>query len=154
MIFKRIGIDFHGVINYNPLFFRHFNKVVALNGLEIHIVSGGPREYISQYLQENRILYHHLWCILDKYVPLGVVTYFDNGKFHMDDELWNTAKGKYCAENDIAIMIDDSKIYGQSFVTPYCLYDNKKQLGYINNRAIDFNQSPQQVFTSLCEALT
>ena len=46
----KIGVDFHGVINTKPDFFREFCREALKFGLEVYIISGGPRETILAYL--------------------------------------------------------------------------------------------------------
>ena len=153
MISKRIGIDFHGVISHNCDFFRRFADFVLTQGYEIYIISGGPYKYIKDYLHQKKIPYNELWCILDYYISLGIVTFHEDGSFYMDYKLWNTAKGKYCASNNIAVMIDDSIVYGQHFTTPYCWYDKTVDKGYLKDKVIDFNHNPVHSFNLLCKSL-
>ncbi len=122
----RIGIDFHGVINAHPDFFREFIDSALSENIEIYIISGGPYDTICDYLKTHNIAYSKLWCIYDYYATKGEVSYYPDGSFHVDDNLWNDAKAEYCRKNNICVHIDDSSIYGRNFATPYCLFDEKR----------------------------
>ncbi|HBO50024.1 MAG TPA: hypothetical protein DD619_04485, partial [Alphaproteobacteria bacterium] len=115
---SKIGVDFHGVINTRPDFFREFCREALKIGMEVYIISGGPRETILAYLNQYRISYTKLWCIYDYYEQRHQVEFYDDGSFHVADELWNKAKAEYCKEQNICVHIDDSAIYGREFATP------------------------------------
>lgn len=150
MVCKKIGIDFHGVVNTNPVFFRELIDLVQKQGIEVHIISGGPRETISRYLEEHHIDCSCLWCIYDHYEKSNKVKFFADGSFHIEDELWNKAKAQYCLQEGIGLHIDDSTIYGRCFETPYCLYDEKHQTCIINGKTIDFS-SPQKALAGIMD---
>lgn len=132
----KIGIDFHGVINTRPLFFRLFCQTALNKNMDVYIISGGPYETINTYLKQYKIPYTKLWCIYDYYEKKGQITYFADGSFRVADELWNKAKAEYCRRENICVHIDDSTIYGQTFATPYCLYDDKENICEINGHKI------------------
>lgn len=132
----KIGVDFHGVINTKPDFFREFCREALKIGMEVYIISGGPRETILAYLNQYQIPYTKLWCIFDYYEQRHQVEFYDDGSFRIDDELWNKAKAEYCKEQNICIHIDDSAIYGREFVTPYCRYDEKANSCVLNGQQI------------------
>ena len=119
----KIGLDFHGVINTNPSYFKDFTEYAVAQGHQIYIVTGGPASAISSFLKAWGIKYTEMYTILDHYSALGKVTFFPDGHFKMDENLWDAAKAKYCRKHNISIMIDDSIVYGRSFTTPYCRYD-------------------------------
>ena len=145
----KIGIDFHGVINSNPSFFKMFIDEAISRQIEIHIISGGPKDTIEKYLRKYNIKYTKLWCIYDYYQHNNQVEFFADGSFHIDDKLWNEAKSKYCEQENICIHIDDSKIYERSFQTPYCLYDEHNKICIINEQTIDFNKSPEKALEKI-----
>ena len=97
----KIGVDFHGVINTKPDFFREFCRAALKIGLEVYIISGGPRETILAYLNQYQIPYTKLWCIFDYYEQRHQVEFYDDGSFRIDDELWNKAKAEYCKEHQL-----------------------------------------------------
>jgi hypothetical protein len=47
-----IGIDLHGVIDYEVSAFKWMFKIMVMQGKEIHIVSGPPLEEIKAELEE------------------------------------------------------------------------------------------------------
>lgn len=125
MATEKIGLDFHGVVNEDPEFFRRLADVAMAAGIEVHIISGGPRETVKKYLLEHQIPYSRLWCIFDFYNQKNKVTFAADGSFHVDDDLWNKAKAEYCDKEGILFHIDDSPIYGRYFKLPYYRYDAK-----------------------------
>lgn len=144
----KIGVDFHGVINTKPDFFREFCRAALKIGLEVYIISGGPRETILAYLNQYQIPYTKLWCIFDYYEQRHQVEFYDDGSFRIDDELWNKAKAEYCKEHNICIHIDDSAIYGREFVTPYCRYDEKANSCVLNGQQI-YLANPAQALSQI-----
>lgn len=144
----KIGVDFHGVINTKPDFFREFCREALKIGLEVYIISGGPRETILAYLNQYQIPYTKLWCIFDYYEQRHQVEFYDDGSFRIDDELWNKAKAEYCKEHNICIHIDDSAIYGREFVTPYCRYDEKANSCVLNGQQI-YLANPAQALSQI-----
>lgn len=143
MISKKIGVDFHGVINTNTHFFREFNGLAMASGYEIHIVSGGPKEVIEKFLALHKIQYTALWCIFDYFDAKNEVEFLPDGSFHVDDIAWDSAKGEYCRRNKISVHIDDSPVYGEYFTTPYCLYDERSKQGVLNGITINFSSSAE-----------
>lgn len=124
---KKVSIDFHGVITENPEFFGKLARLWRQKGIEIHVVSGGPREYIEKYLQTHEFPYDVLWCIFDYFNVREKIKVAADGSFHVDDLLWDAAKGQYCARQKIGLHIDDSKVYGKYFTTPYVRFDSREQ---------------------------
>jgi len=137
----KIGVDFHGVINTDPSFFQQLICEFLSRGHEVHIISGGPEEYIKNYLSEHKIAYSQIWCIYNYYDNKGKITVYDDGSFYMDDELWNKAKADYCRRNNICLHIDDSAVYGKYFTTPYCLYQSQTKSGILFNQRTAFSGS-------------
>ncbi len=147
----KIGLDFHGVITDNPEYFKAFCNEAAKRGHEIYIVSGGPNEAIVRFLKDEGIKYHRVFAILDFYNTQGKVIFFEDVGFRMDDELWDAAKGKYCAENHIDIHIDDSKIYKKYFTTPYCQFKRDLRKCVVGRTIIDFSKSPEVALDAIEE---
>ncbi len=119
----KIGLDFHGVINTRPSYFKDFTEYAEAAGHQIYVITGGPAKAIESFLKAWGIKYTGLFTILDYYAAEGKVTYFPDGHFKIPDELWDTAKAKYCRQHKIDIQIDDSEVYGRAFVTPFCRYN-------------------------------
>lgn len=153
MICKKIGVDFHGVINCNPQFFKVFCAHAAEQGFEIHIISGGPRETIENFLAHYQIKYNLIWCIFDHFNEQDKVLFLPDGSFHVEDELWDSAKAEYCRQNNICVMIDDSLVYGKYFTTPYCLYDENSKTGNLNGKIMDFSVSAENCLQRIMTVL-
>ena len=122
----KVGIDFHGVITAIPDFFRKFNQTLLEQGHLVYILSGGSRQDVREFLQEHEIPYSVIWSIKDYFAAKNKIKYFPNGSFKVEDSLWDNAKAKYCQRKKIDFHIDDSKVYGREFKTPYCHYDAQK----------------------------
>ena len=154
---KKISFDFHGVINTAPDFFAALLKDLRRRQLQIYVVSGGPREYIEQYLAKYEIPYDVLWCVFDYFNAREKVEVADDGSFHIDDALWNAAKGTYCASENIGLHIDDSKIYGKYFTTPYMRFDAKEQHFEIAGAMLEIKSGTDtvaKILHTLCNALS
>ncbi len=119
----KIGLDFHGVITVDPAYFKAFTDVASARGHQVYVITGGPEKDVQDFLKSWKICCYKLFTILDYYAERGMVTYYPDGTFKVDDDLWNTAKAKFCRRYQIDIHIDNSLIYGKYFTTPYCLYD-------------------------------
>lgn len=141
----KIGLDFHGVINTAPDYFKDFAACALSRGHEIHVLTGGPYEKVKQYLHEHGIGYTRIYAILDDYERKGEVEFFENGEFKVDDILWDIAKAKYCVDNHIDFHIDDTKKYAKWFVTPFCYFDEIHQSCQAGPKVhIDFSSSPEK----------
>lgn len=150
----KIGLDFHGVINTNPSYFKDFTEYAERHGHQIYIITGGPAKAIESFLKAWGIKYTGLFTILDHYAALGKVTFYPDGNFKMDDKLWNTAKAKFCRKHHIDIHVDDSTVYGLSFSTPYCLYDEASRACSLNKKlVISFAIPPQDSLMQMAKAL-
>lgn len=147
----KLGIDYHGVLNTNPLFFRQFNTLALQNRHQIFIISGSKQQDVQAYLNRHDIPFSYIFSLLDYFEVRDLVTFYDNGSFFVPDELWNKAKAQFCAANNISVHIDDSVLYGTYFKTPFCLYAPKnKDCTLINqNMTINFNQTPEKVLDDI-----
>ena len=150
---NKIGIDFHGVINTNPVFFKDLANAFLQQHISIHIISGGPSDYIGEYLRKYHIPYTQIWCIYDYYDNKGLITTRDDGSFYMDDELWNKAKADYCRQNAICLQIDDSSVYGTYFTTPYCQYHSGTRTGILSGHQITFSGQAELCVKQLLDIL-
>jgi len=120
---KKVGIDFHGVIEYSPEFFSELSHSLVDAGNEVHIITGSAKtEKIVNQLAEWGITYTHFFSIVDSNIDRVV---FDNDGYPwLDDYTWNSAKGKYCKEHNIHVHIDDTSTYGNYFHgTRFVLYE-------------------------------
>ncbi len=127
----KIGIDFHGVITDNDKMFRMFAQTIMMAGGEIHVITGARKEMYDKQCAEWAIdmPYTKFFSISDYHIDKGTDVDLSNPDFpKMDTDIWDRAKAKYCADNEIDIMIDDSPHYGEYFTTPYMLYRNELNL--------------------------
>ena len=149
---SKIGLDFHGVISAQPKNFAIFCHEIRQKGIEVYIISGGPKDDVKRYLDNHNIEYDHIWAIIDYYTNLGLSTFYEDGTFQVPTDIWDKAKAAYCAEQKIEFHIDDSNIYGKYFVTPYCRYDIKNGYCTLDNLKIDFTK-PIQAAAAIAELL-
>lgn len=145
----KIGIDFHGVITANPIFFKKFTHLAQRKGYLIYVISGGPRQKVKSFLDENQIHYYDIFSLVDYFSELGEVRYSADGSFEVDKQLWNSAKAKYCYDNGIDIQIDDSPEYGISFSTPFCHYNPEQKVCEVDGYKIEFSNSPENSLNSI-----
>lgn len=149
----KIGVDFHGVINANPQYFRQLFCCALQKNIEIHIISGGPYASIASYLAKHHIPYTKLWCIFNYYAGSGEIIFLPDGSFHMNDYLWNKAKADYCRREKISVHIDDSFIYGKYFSTPYCRYDTSSHSCSIRGQIIPFTYDTRATLKMLFKSI-
>ncbi len=150
----KIGLDFHGVINRHPEFFSGFCNEALRRGHEIHILTGGPENVVSEMLRQYKVPYSKLFAILDFYEQTGKVTHYANGEFKVEDKLWNRAKAEYCLANGINLHIDDSSLYGVWFQTPFCRYDGERSECVMpSSYKIDLRTSPSLALDQIEELL-
>lgn len=146
----KIGIDYHGVIDRDPDYFREFSRELIRRGHEVHIVTGGPCGTVTETLRKLRFCYTQSFAVLDHYEAEGLVKHETDGGFRVADELWNSAKAEYCRAQGIDLHIDDSLEYLRYFVTPYCRYDERTHRCTLNDEpCLDFNLAPKQVVAHL-----
>ena len=117
----KIGLDFHGVIDKSPRLFRLLGRAFDLiESNEIHIITGCRERDIKMWLENNDIYYDYIYSITDDLLRRKKPYKKDKkNNPYFDEKLWNTAKAKYCKKHKIDIMLDNSNIYGNYFVTPY-----------------------------------
>ena len=147
----KIGLDYHGVINNHPLYFKHFCDLAHGRGHHMYILSGGSKPQTISQLTKAQIRYTGLFTIMDYYLDQGKGNFMDDGHFKIDDRLWNTAKAQYCRCRQIDIQIDDSLIYGKYFTTPYCVFDAHTKQCVLTKceNSIDFSLPPQEALLQL-----
>ena len=81
----RIGLDFHGVVDKYPEYFSRFTHIAKQMGIEIYIITGGPKKVVDRFLQDHKIVYKELFAILDYYDAQGMVEYYKNGEYKVPD---------------------------------------------------------------------
>lgn len=113
----KIGIDVHGTIDTNPLFFNNFIRKAQKNGTAVYVISGPPIVDIKKTLNKIGISANNVFV-------LSVVDYLKKNKAPMwekangwwaDDETWWASKAKMCKEYGINVLIDDKIEYAVGF---------------------------------------
>ncbi len=146
----KIGLDYHGVVDQHLQYFAQFCQIAKLREHQIHIITGGPKADVEEYLRNNQIPYDSVFAILDYYQGLGKTEQGSDGKLTVPDHLWNIAKAKYCRHNHIDFHIDDSIKYLHWFTTPFCLYSKQQNKCYLSpDIELDFNKAPNVVLADL-----
>lgn len=125
---KRLGLDFHGVIDKYPEL--SAATLFAPGDTEVYVVTGSKStpEFIAR-LEQYKIIYKAILSITDYHESIGTtIKYDEKGNPWIDEELWNSAKALLCEQNDIDILIDDSEEYGRYFKgkTRYFLLKNDR----------------------------
>ena len=117
---KKIGFDIHGVIDENPVLFSEIISEFKRNGYEIHILTGSmvTDELIAE-LKGYNIEYDRIFSILDYHRSIGTNMWKDSRGWWISDEDWNVTKSMYCEREKIDFHIDDTKIYGKYFSSPF-----------------------------------
>ena len=88
----KIGLDFHGVINDNPVYFSRFTAEAVRRGYEVHIITGGPRHKGKELLGKWDICYTAVFAILEYYDAQGEVEYFEKGEVKVSEKMGERAK--------------------------------------------------------------
>lgn len=124
----RFGFDIHGVIDAEPRFFSELTEDLIKEGHEVHILTGHRiTAELRKELASLQIRWTKLFSITDHHIESGTeVTFDEKGNPWIEDELWDKTKADYCKDNEIVFHIDDSKVYGDYFKTPYCRFDKSK----------------------------
>ena len=151
----KIGIDYHGVINANPSFFSAFTKEAFKKDIKIVIITGGAKCDVETFAKVHDILYTDIFSLLDYFKGKNMVTFYEDGSFFVENEIWNRAKAKFCFDHQVDVHIDDSMLYGAYFQTPFCLYAHTKQKCALikKNIVLNFTKTPDEVLKDLISAV-
>ncbi len=147
----KIGIDYHGVINKEPLFFKELIALALKSGHQITVLSGGSEKDVKKYLDEHNITYSQIFSLLDYFTKRNLVTFYEDGSFYVENEIWNKAKANYCSQNGVDLHIDDSMLYGSYFQTPFCLYSPTNDCCTFikKNVTLNFKKEPSEVLSDI-----
>lgn len=146
----KIGLDYHGLIDINAIYFSNFCSEAKLRGHLVYIITGGPKVLVENLLFQNNIEHDFVYAISDYYQALGIVEQTPNGNICIPTSLWNRAKAKFCRENDISIHIDDDKQYLQWFSTLYAHYDKAENIAVMpTGIKFNFNEDPKTVLAKM-----
>ena len=121
----KIAFDVHGVITSDPEKYRKLMKALVDSELfEVWVISGPRVIPVLNELAEYDIMlgehFHEIRTIVE--YLLGQTSDFRveydedlTERYYFDEWEWNTAKADICCENDIHILIDDTKEYQKYF---------------------------------------
>ena len=97
-------------------------------GHEVHIITGRSLktpEFLEK-IKSTGVKYTHIFSVTDHLIEQGnPVRWSDEYNPWFEEGLWNKVKGKYCEDNKIGLMIDDSPEYLEHFTTPVALMISK-----------------------------
>jgi len=113
----RLGLDIHGVIDDDPVFFAMISKKIVSMGGCVHIITGTPLgENLYDLLKKHDITYTNVFSIVSHHKIAGTKMWQDEkGTWWMDPETWDRTKADYCRMWGINLHIDDSDTYGRYF---------------------------------------
>jgi len=124
----KIGIDYHGVLDKYPKFFKSLIDAMKEKEHTIYIITGSKLSDFIIDPKVREITYDYFYSITDDFLNSSLSYTIDNRNNPIfEPVLWNSAKAIYCAKNSIDLMIDDSESYGKYFKTPYILFKGIKE---------------------------
>lgn len=116
---RKIGIDFHGVIDKDPEFFKLFTERLVNSCIEVHIITGAQdTPKIRKQLDDWGIKYHEFFSITDDLLNKGheyIIHDTIEGTYWFDEHVWDKSKADYCYARYIDLHIDDTETYGEYF---------------------------------------
>ena len=123
----KMAIDVHGTLSRWPVFWNRALALLKAMGIEIYILSGPEKDKIVGRLLAMRIDTSQVKAILSvadwvKEQEGATFWYDDNNDFWTDDKIWNEAKARICAENDIEVLVDDQIEYFHPDIAPKTLF--------------------------------
>jgi len=117
---KKIGFDIHGIIDENPILFKDIIDEFRDMNYQIHLLTGSLiTNKLVDELKDYDINYDRLFSILGYHRKLGSEMWQDDRGWWIDDTEWNMTKGIYCKNVNMDFHLDDTKIYGKYFDTPF-----------------------------------
>ena len=123
----KIGLDIHGVIDSDPVFFATLISLLRAEGHEVHLLTGREiSDELVAKLNDLGITYDQLFSITSYHKSIGTyITYKDGNPTQplIAPPLWNRSKAEYSKRVGLGLHIDDSTVYGQYFEgTQYLVY--------------------------------
>ena len=121
----KLGIDIHGVLDTIPNIIKPIMRSMVNDCHDVHIITGIPFKYVKDKLDELGVVkgvhYTHFFSVEEWLIENGIKPIRTNkkGRFEYDSKTWDECKAYYCNTHNIGLMIDDSKVYGNYFRTPY-----------------------------------
>ncbi len=120
----RAGFDFHGVLDTETVRYASFIEQLIKGGHQVHIITGHEDTLeFRKHLSVLKLNWTHLFSIISFHKLKGEKIKYDaNGNPWMDKALWDVSKAEYCKKNNISFLIDDSDVYGSTFMGLNTLY--------------------------------
>jgi len=126
----KFGFDVHGVLDTHHEMYSALSIALMKEGHEVHVVTGAQQTpELEAKLKGYGIVWSHWFSIVQYHLDLGdTLVTFDGDQPWMDKDIWNRTKAEYCEKVGIALLIDDSPVYGSYFMgdTVYCLQKHPK----------------------------
>ena len=111
-------VDFHGVIDVNPDFFRSFMENLVQTGNKVIICSGARMSELNEKLPDFGLIegvhYNEKISVtdyLESILPETEIEYDLNNNIWVDEVIWWSTKGKFCRKYHVDVIIDDSEFY-------------------------------------------
>ena len=111
-------VDFHGVVDRKPDFFRTFLGDLVKSNNTVYICSGAKESVVKNKLSKFKIKegehYYKILSLTDYFennLPENEIEYDFKGNIWVDDTIWWSQKGKFCKDYNIDVIIDDSEEY-------------------------------------------
>ncbi len=129
-----IGIDLHGVIDDDPIWFRdQLEGILAMptgDYGDVYIISGPPKEDIRKELEKHKLYqgihFDEIFSVVDHLKEKGAEMWQDDrDRWWSHDEEWWKAKAEICEKHKVDMMIDDKKEwapYFKNIKTKFLLY--------------------------------
>jgi hypothetical protein len=128
---KRVGLDYHGVIDTYPTELCAVTYHLQNKGIEVYVITGNSADpAFIENLTRHKIFYKSIFSIIDYHTSIGTdIRYDEKGNPWIAPELWNSTKALICEKNDIDIHIDDSNVYG-------CYFKKRNRYFYLRDGII------------------
>lgn len=135
----KFGFDVHGVLDTHTEVYAAITTALVEAGHEVHVITGEVyNETLGSKLRESGVAWTHWFSIAEYHIRKGnVEVRWVNGEPWMDAGAWNCTKARYCREEGIRLLIDDSPVYGQYFgpSTIYLLQKDPRHPDFWENLA-------------------
>jgi len=114
---KKLGLDYHGVIDTHSDIFKRMAEAWIDRGHEVHLITGTSlTEEKLKEIRAHGVPFTHSFSIIDYHESIGTkIIYDEDGNPWIDDDLWNKSKAEYCRRERITIHFDDSEVYCDYF---------------------------------------
>lgn len=115
---RKIGFDYHGVLNIEDDKFRDLAKTLVQAGHEVHVLTGLPERRWNddtRGLLIRDVHYTHFFSVSDYLGDLDAPNIGTTDNPMYDDLSWNSAKGEYAFYNNLTEHYDDTAEYAKYF---------------------------------------